>query len=211
MRRWEQPSCERMRVSHGDAALTATSFEVRPVTPDLGPEAEATFAASPESAGCFCTWFLIPVSQYHSGGAAANREIFREFVRKATSPPGLLAYVDGAPVGWCAAGPRSRFARALRVPSFKGRDPSEDDVVWFVPCFSVLREHRRRGVSRALLTGAVELARSSGAEAIEGFPFARGAKLGRESMVGVEAVFESCGFTASRRPSATRVVMRRDL
>jgi GNAT superfamily N-acetyltransferase len=191
--------------------MTATKVAVRPVTRDLARDAEATFASNPASAGCFCTWFLIPVAQYHAGGAQANREIFRGVLEKSELPVGLLAYVGDEPAGWCATGPRSRFVRALRVPSFKGRDVSEDDSVWLVPCFNVHPSHRREGVSRALLDGAVNLARKHGARAIEGFPFARGAKLGRESMVGLESVFESCGFVVSRRPSASRVVMRRNL
>lgn len=156
-------------------------------------------------------WFLIPVAEYHAGGQATNRRLFRQRVESSDVPVGLLAYRQGEAVGWCATGPRSRFVRALRVPSFKGRDSSEDDDVWFVPCFYVRRDVRRAGVSRALLDGAVTLAHKHGAVAIEGFPFARGAKLSKESMVGVEALFASCGFDITRRPSSTRVVMRRDL
>lgn len=182
-----------------------------PVTADLVPDAEKVFASSPGSAGCSCAWFIIPVAQYHAGGMSENRKLFVQLVESEKEPVGLIAYFDGEAVGWCAAGPRSRFARALRVPSFKGRDSSEDDSVWLVPCFNVRKDHRRQGVSGALLAGAVELAHRHGARAIEGFPFARGAKLSRESMVGCEAVFEACGFVVSRRPSATRVVMRREL
>ncbi|MGH2811626.1 MAG: GNAT family N-acetyltransferase, partial [Actinomycetota bacterium] len=99
--------------------------------------------------------------------------------------------------------------RALRVPSFKGRDSAEDESVWLVPCFYIRKDVRREGVSRALLEGAVALARENGAVAIEGYPFARGARLSRESMVGVESLFTSCGFKVTRRPSSTRVVMRK--
>lgn len=186
-------------------------IEVKHVADDVVADAEAFFGTSPGSAGCFCQWFIIPVTEYHAGGGEANRKRFRRMVDENPLPVGLLAYVDGEAAGWCATGPRSRYARALKVPSFKGRDASEDDSVWLVPCFYVRNDVRRQGVSRALLDGAVDLARSNGARAIEGFPFARGAKLGRESMVGVEAVFESCGFSVARRPSATRVVMRREL
>jgi GNAT superfamily N-acetyltransferase len=186
-------------------------IEVKPLTPDLIPDAERVFTASPESAGCFCTWFIIPVAQYHAGGMTENRKLFLDLVKQNEMPIGLVAYVNDEPVAWCAAGPRSRFARALGVPSFKGRDLAEDDAVWLVPCFNVRRENRGQGVSRALLVAAVELATTHGASAIEGFPFAKGAKLGRESMVGLEAIFEACGFVVSRRPSNTRVVMRREL
>jgi GNAT superfamily N-acetyltransferase len=186
-------------------------IEVKPLTQDLLPDAAAIFDSSPETSGCSCMWFLIPYKQYHAGGPAANRQLFHQLVESSETPAGLLAYRQGAPVGWCAAGPRSRFARALNVPSFKGRDPAEDDSVWLAPCFYVRKDARREGVSRALLEAAVTLAREHGATAIEGFPFARGAKVGRESMVGVEALFASCGFAVTRQPSPARVVMRRDL
>jgi GNAT superfamily N-acetyltransferase len=185
--------------------------DVKPLPKDHVADAERVFASNPDSSGCFCMWFIIPVAQYHAGSQAANHQRFLELVQESASPIGLIAYIAGEPVGWCAAGPRSRFTRALKVPSFKGRNPSEDDSTWLVPCFNVLQDYRRQGVSEALLSGAVELARAQGATAIEGFPFAKGAKLGRESMVGLEAAFEACGFAASRRPSATRVVMRRQM
>jgi GNAT superfamily N-acetyltransferase len=186
-------------------------IEVKPLTKARIPDAEQVFASSPESAGCFCMWFIIPVAQYHAGGKPANRELFLTLVKESETPIGLVAYIGRDPVGWCAVGPRSRFKRALKVPSFKGRDPSEDDSVWFVPCFNIRKDSRRKGVSKALLDGAVELARRHSVDAIEGFPFARGAKVGRESMVGLESAFEACGFSVSRRPSSTRVVMRREL
>jgi GNAT superfamily N-acetyltransferase len=186
-------------------------IEVKPLTPKLLGDAEKLFATSPDTDGCFCMWFIIPVAQYHAGGRSANKKLFDELSKASDKPIGLLAYRGAEPVGWCAAGPRSRFARALRVPSFKGREPDEDESVWLVPCFYIHKDARREGVSRALLEAAVAIASKYGAPAIEGFPFTRGAKLGRESMVGVEAIFESCGFTATRRPSATRVVMRKDL
>jgi hypothetical protein len=61
-----------------------------------------------------------------------------------------------------------------------------------------------------LLKGAVALARQHGAAAIEGFPFTRGTKLSKESLVGVETVFAQCGLDVARRPSSTRVVMRKN-
>lgn len=186
-------------------------IDVRPLTPALLAHAEKLFGTSPGTGGCFCMWFIIPVAQYHSGGGAANRRLFRELAGRSVQPIGLLAYHKGEVVGWCATGPRSRFVRALRVPSYKGRDPDEDESVWLVPCFYVRKDMRRQGVSLALLKGAVALARQHGAAAIEGFPFARGAKLSKESMVGVETVFTECGFEVTRRPSSTRVVVRKNL
>lgn len=186
-------------------------IEIKPLTPDLIADAETLFAASKETDHCFCMWFIIPVKQYHAGGADRNRQLFANLVDQSDAPAGLLAYRAGEPVGWCAAGPRSRYARAIETPSFKGRDPAEDDAVWLVPCFFVRREIRRGGIGRALLEGAVALARDYNATAIEGFPFADGVKPSKESMVGVESLFAASGFTVTRQPSPTRVVMRREL
>lgn len=186
-------------------------LEVKRLTQALLPDVEALFDTSPDTQRCSCVWFLIPVAQYHAGGPEANRRLFIDLVESSETPAGLLAYREGEAVGWCAVGPRSRFIRALGVPSFKGRDPSEDGSVWMVPCFYVRKDARREGVSRALLDAAVALAREYGAAAIEGFPFAHGAKVGHDSMVGVEALFAACGFAVTRQPSPARVVMRRDL
>lgn len=186
-------------------------IEVKRVTTDLLSQAESLFESDAATAGCFCMWFIIPVAEYHSGGAERNRELFREVAHSSPDPIGLLAYEDGEPVGWCAAGPRERYDRALRIPSFRGRDSSEDQSVWLVPCFFIAKQARRQGVAKALLEEAVVMAQEAGAKAIEGFPFATGAKLGKDPMVGAEAIFEACGFQPTRRPSKTRVVMRREL
>lgn len=186
-------------------------IDVRPVGPGAVGDAEAFFQSDPTTRHCFCMWFIIRVADYHAGGHERNKELFRELVETSEVPVGLLAYRDGETVGWCATGPRARYARAVRTPSFRGREPSEDEGAWMVPCFFIAPDARRGGVARALLEGAVALAREHGATAIEGFPFAQGAKVSRDSMVGVESLFASCGFSVIRRPSKARVVMRLDL
>jgi GNAT superfamily N-acetyltransferase len=156
-------------------------------------------------------WFIIAVKAFHSGGAAANEEEFKAIAKRSAHPMGLIAYLDGEPVGWVAAGPRSRYARAVKTPTMKAIDQSENDDVWLVPCFFIQPDMRGRKVTRALLKAAVKLARKSKASAIEGFPTA-GSKLGSaDRQVATEHIFATCGFHAISRPSSNRVVMRLDL
>src|SRR3954447_13273992 len=72
---------------------------------------------------------------------------------------GLVAYLDGEPVGWCAVEPRPAYTglvRNHRVP-WDGRDEDKaDDGVWAVTCVFVRVGFRRRGVGRALAHAAVE-------------------------------------------------------
>jgi len=82
-------------------------------------------------------WFIIGVKEYHQGGSLANAAKFRELAVNSTHPLGLIAYADGRPVGWAAVGPRSRYARAVRTPTMKSIDHSENEDVWLVPCFFI--------------------------------------------------------------------------
>ena len=187
-------------------------IEIKVATEDLVSDVGTLFGTDRAANGCWCMWFIIPVKDYHAGGREKNRRRFCELVQSCTEPVGLLAYLNDCPVGWCAVGPRARYIRAIRTPTFKERDASEDGVVWLVPCFFVRADARHAGVSRALLERAVSLAEEHGAIAIEGFPYAGSKRRsGGDIQVGVEPVFASCGFSVLRRPSDSRVVMRRDL
>ena len=186
-------------------------MDVRPLTSKNFSDLEQLFASEKSAKSCWCMWFIIAVKEYHQGGAAANEAKFKALAKSSAHPMGLIAYRDGEPVGWAAAGPRSRYARAVKTPTMKAIDQSENDDVWLVPCFFIRPDMRGQKITRALLEGAVKLARKSKASAIEGFPTA-GSKLGSaDRQVATEHLFETCGFNAISRPSSNRVVMRLEL
>jgi GNAT superfamily N-acetyltransferase len=129
---------------------------------------------------------------------------------------GLVAYLDGEPVGWCAVEPRTAYPRLLRnnrVPWVGRAEDKADDSVWAVTCFVTRPGYRRRGVSRALARAAVEFARKRGARAIEGYPMLT--EPGQEITwgelhVGSRSSFEAAGFEEVGHPTLRRVVMRID-
>jgi GNAT superfamily N-acetyltransferase len=126
---------------------------------------------------------------------------------------GLVAYLDGEPVGWCAVEPRTAYeglVRNNRVP-WEGRaEDKTDDSVWAVTCLFARAGFRKRGISRALARAAVDFARDRGARAIEGYPITTTAVIGEELHVGTEGVFADAGFVEVSRPTKRRVVMRID-
>jgi GNAT superfamily N-acetyltransferase len=185
---------------------------VAPMTADRLDDLATLFGTSGTTRGCYCTWFLVPAKESHAGWGDGNRLTFEACARAEAAPMGLLAYADGTPVGWCAAGPRSRYARALRSPVLRQHDPEEDDRVWLVPCFFVRVGFRRQGIMRELLARAVDLAAEQGATAIEGFPLSGDKRRSSgEAFLGVEALFAACGFSVVDRPTVNRAVMRLDL
>jgi GNAT superfamily N-acetyltransferase len=126
---------------------------------------------------------------------------------------GLVAYLDGEPVGWCAVEPRTAFhglVRNNRVP-WEGRaEDKADDSVWAVTCLFTRAGFRKRGVSRTLARAAVDFARNRGARAIEGYPLITKDVILEELHVGTEGVFANAGFAVVSRPTLRRVVMRID-
>jgi GNAT superfamily N-acetyltransferase len=128
---------------------------------------------------------------------------------------GLVSYLDGEPVGWCAVEPRTAYQGLLRnnrVP-WEGRaEDKNDDSVWAVTCVFVRAGFRRRGVSYALVRAAVDFARQRGARALEGYPMITEGQsfLVEELHVGSRSSFAAAGFTEVSHPSLRRVVMRID-
>ena len=191
-------------------AAAPDAIAIEAVTADRLPDLATLFGSNKTTAGCYCMWFLVPAKECSAGWNGGNRVAFEAATGAAAEPMGLLAFRDGEPIGWCAAGPRTRYARALRSPVLAARDA--DARVWLVPCFYVRRDARRSGVTRALLEAAVALARTHRATAIEGFPLGGDKRRGTgDAFVGVEPLFASCGFTVVDRPTSSRVVMRREL
>jgi GNAT superfamily N-acetyltransferase len=134
----------------------------------------------------------------------------------AATTSGLVAYLDGEPVGWCAVEPRTAYAgllRSFRVP-WEGRsEDKSDDSVWAVTCVLTRAGFRRRGIGYALARAAVEFARRRGARALEGYPMLT--EPGQditwgELHVGTRSIFAAAGFSEVNRPTLRRAVMRID-
>src|SRR4029079_4469977 len=139
---------------------------------------EAIFGTRGDGARCWCQRYKM---QPGESWASVGREELAFRLRQQTdcghprskTTSGLVAYLDGEPVGWCAVEPRSAYPRLLlktRVP-WEGRtEDKTDKAVWAVPGVLTRVGYRRRGVSRALVRAAVDYARERGAHALEGYP-----------------------------------------
>ena len=128
---------------------------------------------------------------------------------------GLVAYLGGEPVGWCAVEPRPRFTGLLRnnrVP-WEGRSEDKaDESVWAVTCVFTRVGFRRRGVAYALARAAVTHARERGARALEAYPIVPkpGAQTWGGSNEGSPSIFAAAGLVEVNAPTLRRRVMRID-
>jgi GNAT superfamily N-acetyltransferase len=184
-------------------------LEVQPVAPARWRDLERLFGPRGACAGCWCMYWRLTRSQWEAGKGAGNRRTLKKLVDSGATP-GLLAYLDGEPVGWCAIAPREQFPVLERSRVLQRVD---DQPVWSVVCFYVTRAARRRGVSLALLRGAVSEARKRGARIVEGYPIdpKRGPMADAFAWTGLAATFRQAGFREVARRSETRPIMRLQL
>jgi GNAT superfamily N-acetyltransferase len=129
---------------------------------------------------------------------------------------GMVAYLDGEPVGWVAVEPRAHYRRlrGSSVPWAGRAEDPEDPDVWAIVCFAIRGGYRGRGLTRPLAAAAVEYARAHGAGSVEGYPMVP--KAGQtvswgEMNVGSRTTFAAAGFREVSHPTTRRVVMRLDL
>ncbi len=132
---------------------------------------------------------------------------------ESSATSGLVGYLAGEPVGWCAVEPRSNYdglVRVYKVPWAGRAEDRADDSVWAVTCLFTRAGFRRRGVSRALARAAVDYARERGARALESYPMTTTAAIAEELHVGTYGTFAAAGLLEVSRPTPRRVVMRID-
>jgi GNAT superfamily N-acetyltransferase len=190
------------------------SIEVRPAT--MARFADVATMLGPKNPASSVCWCLSHRLDWRTNRALTGRargEYVKELCGRPVSP-GILAYADGEVAGWAAVAPRSElpFARSTKIPHV------DDLPAWSVWCIRVRPGYRGRGISHALLGGAVAYARSQGAPVIEGYPVDNhGEKVDLTmAYVGTRKLFEAAGFgkaadTTSVAGGFPRVLMRLDL
>lgn len=180
-------------------------FEVQPVTAQRWEDLAALFGAHGAYSGCWCMWWRL-TGQEFSRGNASNRAGLKQLV-DAGRVPGLLAYREGAPVGWVSLGPREDFGRILRSPTLK---PVDEQPAWSIVCFYIAKTVREQGVATRLLQAAIEYAAAQGASALEAYPVDTGESRAAQTNIftGALEMFQRAGFEEIARRSPARPIVR---
>ncbi|MBX2854935.1 MAG: GNAT family N-acetyltransferase [Rhodobacteraceae bacterium] len=192
--------------------MTVSSKEIQIV--EASPERWADFEQlmGPDkggSGGCWCMLWRLRKKDFESLSRTDRRDEMRGHF-SADNPPGLLAYHDDAPIGWCSIAPREELPR---LESSRILKPVDDQPVWSVTCFYIASKWRRKGVSLRLLEAACGFVKRRGGTVLEGYPI----EPDRENYpavyawIGLASTYKRAGFTETARRSPTRPIMRKCL
>jgi GNAT superfamily N-acetyltransferase len=182
------------------------AITVRPLTADRWADFERLFGERGACGGCWCMLWRLPRQQFDAQKGDGNRAAMRAIVAAGVEP-GLLAYRGREAIGWLSVAPRADFSGLARSRLMK---PLDDEPVWSVTCLFVHKDHRRTGVSAALLRAAIAHVRRRGGRIVEGYPQEpkHGAMADVFAWTGIASAFRAAGFTEVARPAPTRPVMR---
>ena len=183
-----------------------SSLKFQPLTSKRWPDLESLFGERGGWGGCWCMWWRLSRAEFQKRKGQRNKAAFKQIVEDAELP-GVLAYANGQPVGWCAVAPREQYPLLERSRTLARVDSK---AVWSVTCLFVARPFRRAGVSVQLLRAAAGHARSRGAAIVEGYPVEprTGAMPDAFAWTGLVSAFRKAGFREVARRSATRPIMR---
>jgi GNAT superfamily N-acetyltransferase len=175
----------------------AEGLEFQEVSLERWPDFERLFQARGAPRWCWCMIWRAAGEEAAQRSGPARKRAMRGRVERGL-PTGILAYVDGEPVGWCSIAPRATY-RPLG-------GPPGDDGVWSVVCFFLQRPFRGQGLAKRLLAAAVAHAARRGARMVEAYPVDSDSPSFR--FMGQVSMFREAGFEEVARAGSRRHVMR---
>jgi len=189
----------------------SVKVEVYPATAERWKYIESLFGAKGAYAGCWCMFWRLDRADFKRMKGEGTKAVLKGMTTK-NDVAGLLAYIDGQPIGWCSIGPRNDYAALENSRILKRID---DMPVWSIVCFFVAKPFRSKGIMSELLRGAVKYAEQQGAKIIEGYPIdmqtdkLAGQKLNSYSgYMGSASIFRAAGFVKVADASETQLIMR---
>src|SRR5258708_141552 len=116
-------------------------------------------------------------------------------------PVGVLCYHQGKAIAWCSIAPRDTYR-----PLGGSERESPLEQIWSLVCFFIKRDYRNQGVTRKLISAAIDHASGPGATVIEAYPVDPDSPSYR--FRGFVGVFAAAKFEEVGRAGRRRHVMR---
>jgi len=182
------------------------NLTIKPLTPSNWADFEDLFGPKGAYAGCWCMWWRLPRKEFENGQGESNRKAMKDIVHSGKIP-GLIAYSNARPCGWCSVAPRDHFGSLERSRVLKRIDNKN---VWSIVCFFITKIYRGKKLGLNLILGAIEYVKSQGGEIIEAYPTILKTTKAQpvSTFMGMPSMFSQAGFEEISRPSQSKLIMR---
>jgi GNAT superfamily N-acetyltransferase len=183
-----------------------SKYRFYPVTKENWKDFESLFGEKGACAGCWCMYWRMRRKDYDNLRGIGTKKKMKGLINKGIVP-GILAYDDKQPIGWCSVAPREDFPVLENSRVLKRID---DKPVWSVVCFYINKNYRKKGLSVELLNAAKNFAKLNEGKIIEGYPVEpkSGKTADAFAWTGLSSAFKKAGFKEITRRSETRPIMR---
>jgi len=150
-------------------------------------------------------WWRLKRSEFLKQRGEGNRKALKKIVDSG-EVPGILAYANDEPIGWCSVATRESYPALERSRVLKRVD---NKPVWSIVCFFVAKQFRHKGVTVPLLRAAIEYVKEQGGKIVEGYPVEpkKGYTPDAFAYTGLASAFRKVGFVEVLRRSETRPIM----
>ena len=176
-------------------------------------ERGSAFSDNPDWARCYCHFHHVsPRIDWDGLDGAANRLAMDARIACAEME-GYLAYRDDEVVGWINAQPRNRLRHCdARIGVKPPPLPVPPHEAAAIVCFVIAPAHRRGGVARALLAGALADLGARGVRVVDAYPRADATAVpyAQDHYRGPRSLFVAAGFEELVRDGG-KLVMRKFL
>ena len=194
-----------MNSGTGAAKRKRPRLVFKPLTPRL-MDALGTVLRGSWGTGCWCMYPRLTDAQTRAlpgpASLSQRRRAAMTSLARRRRAPGLVAFEGDEPVGWIAIAPRTELAR---IETSRATPRVDDEDVWVIPCITVRKTARGRGIAVALIRAALAYAFERGAPAAEAYPRAGATRTADDNAYfGTEALFHRAGFRLVRRPLEDR-------
>ena len=182
-------------------------LKIEPLTTGNWDEFVRLFGEKGACGNCWCMYYRLSNSAFHDGKSGeGNKNAMKALVRDG-KPAGLIGYIEGNPVAWCAFAPREDFIKLEKSRVHKRID---DMTVWSIPCLFIHKKFRGSGISSELLKGAIDYAGKNGIKVLEAYPVIPTTDKMPDAFAwtGLLKSFEHAGFEIVDRTSKNRPMVR---
>jgi len=167
---------------------------------------ETLFGEHGACGGCWCMSWRLSRSDFEKRKGDGNKKAMKQLVKKGEQI-GIIAYLNGKPIGWCAVAPREKYIKLENARVLKRID---DEPVWSITCFFLLKDLRRKSYSVEILKGVIDYCRKKKVKILEAYPILPYSNNipAAFAWTGFLSSFEKAGFKVAKRWSNARPIMR---